>query len=210
MNESEAFVFLRELPGYSVEAEEQLSLLVELLRNENERQNLIAHRTMDEVWVRHIADSAQLLRFVPRGTSTWMDLGSGAGFPGLVIAILRPDLRTLLIESRTRRVEWLNRAAERLGLVNVAVAGGRLELLDAAPVEAISARAFAPLERLVDLAARFSTSETLWLLPKGRSAGQELEQLIGWRHMFHVEPSVTDPEAGIIVGRLLGRRGKRL
>ncbi|MBW8783474.1 MAG: class I SAM-dependent methyltransferase, partial [Novosphingobium sp.] len=83
--------------------------------------------------------------------------------------------------------------------------GEPLSRIPTEPVRVISARAFAPLDRLVALSARFSTSDTIWLLPKGRSAKQELEQLRGWRHMFHVEQSLTEPEAGVIVGKLLGR-----
>ena len=86
--------------------------------------------------------------------------------------------------------------------------GARLEQVETCKVSVISARAFAPLERLLSLSARFSTSDTIWLLPKGRSAQQELENLRGWRHMFHVEQSVTEPQAGIIVGKLAGRKGK--
>ena len=73
----------------------------------------------------------------------------------------------------------------------------------------ISARAFAPLGRLLDLSARFSTNDTLWLLPKGRSAHQELQELQGWQHMFHVKQSLTDPEAGIVTGTLQARKGRK-
>jgi 16S rRNA (guanine527-N7)-methyltransferase len=73
----------------------------------------------------------------------------------------------------------------------------------------ISARAFAPLDKLLDLSARFSTSATMWLLPKGASAQHELAELRGWAHMFHVEQSLTDPAAGIIVGTLTGRKAKK-
>jgi 16S rRNA (guanine527-N7)-methyltransferase len=136
-----------------------------------------------------------------------MDLGTGAGFPGLVIAILRPDLEVTMVEVRARRVEWLERASAVLRLTNAQTVGSRLELVQTSIVGVISARAFAPLEVLLELSARFSTEDTTWLLPKGRSAAQELSSLRGWRHTFHVEPSVTDPEAGIVVGKLVGRKG---
>lgn len=210
MTEEEARQYLRELPEYDGRVEERLEKLAAMLRVENQIQNLVAAPTINTVWARHMADSAQLLQYVPRGTSLWLDLGSGAGFPGLVVAILRPHLTVTLVESRTKRIEWLWRVIEELGLEHTAVAGRRLETLADAKVDVISARAFAPLDRLVELAARFSTSETDWLLPKGRSARQELEQLTGWQHTFHVEPSITDVAAGVIVGRLLGKKGKRL
>lgn len=210
MTEDEARRYLRELAEYNDQARSRLEKLVAMLRIENERQNLVAATTIETVWTRHIADSAQLLRFVSRGTASWLDLGSGAGFPGLVVAILRPDVQVTLVESRSKRVDWLERVIEYLALEKVVVEGQRLEAVADAKVDVISARAFAPLDRLVELAARFSTSETLWLLPKGRSAGQELDSLTGWQHMFHVEPSITDAAAGLIVGKLVGKKGKRL
>lgn len=185
----------------------RLERLVELLEEENARQNLVSKASLEEVWQRHIVDSAQLLPYVPRGTTPWLDLGTGAGFPGLVISALRPDCEVLLVESRTKRIEWLGRARLELGLQKVEVLGERLEQLESRKVAVISARAFAPLERLLSLSARFSTKTTFWLLPKGRSAQQELDELRGWRHKFHVEQSVTDPQAGVIVGTLSGRKG---
>lgn len=181
---------------------ERLERLAKLLAEENERQNLVSSASLDAVWQRHFADSVQLLDHVSRGTSPWLDLGSGAGFPGLVLAIAQPDVETVLVESRKRRVEWLIRAAAELGLRNCRVAGSRLESVDSFPAGAITARAFAPLGKLLLLSARFSTRTTAWLLPKGRSAGQELaEQPVSVRAMFHVERSQTDPEGGILVGQ---------
>jgi 16S rRNA (guanine527-N7)-methyltransferase len=181
---------------------DRLERLAKLLAEENERQNLVSSASLDAVWQRHFADSVQLLDHVSRGTSPWLDLGSGAGFPGLVLAIAQPDVETVLVESRKRRVEWLIRAAAELGLQNCRVVGSRLESVDSFPARAITARAFAPLGKLLLLSARFSTRTTAWLLPKGRSAGQELaEQPISVRAMFHVEQSQTDPEGGILVGQ---------
>ena len=204
-NESEALTWLRAQPGVDAKALERLSLLVRLLTEENRLQNLVASASLAAVWQRHICDSAQLLRFVPRGTTPWLDLGTGAGFPGLVIACLNPDAQVVLVESRGRRVDWLERASERLSLRHVRIAGDRLERVQPFAAAAISARAFAPLPRLIELAAPFSTRDTVWLLPKGRSAAQELQELSGWRHLFHVEQSLTDPAAGIIVGTLMGQ-----
>jgi 16S rRNA (guanine527-N7)-methyltransferase len=126
-----------------------------------------------------------------------------------VIAILRPECEVVMVESRSRRIDWLNRACEALGLANASIAGSRLELLPARKFRAISARAFAPLPKLLDLSAGFSTSDTVWLLPKGRIARQELTELQGWNHSFHVEQSLTDAESGIIVGSLAGRKGRK-
>ena len=211
-SEEAAKAWLRGLPEWDDTAGERLETLVALLRAENEIQNLVAAASLDSVWQRHIADSAQLLAYVPRETSSpWLDLGTGAGFPGLAVAALRPGIAVHLVESRARRIDWLRRAAQAMGLTNVLVHGARLEMVGAFPVRVISARAFAPLPKLLDLSARFSTADTVWLLPKGRSAAHELAELTGWRHVFHVEQSRTDPEAGVIVGTLIGRemRGKK-
>ena len=213
-NEAEARAWLRSLPESDDAAVARLDMLVALLAEENQRQNLVSAASLGEVWRRHILDSAQLLSHVPRGTSPWLDLGTGAGFPGLVIAALRPDCEVLMVESRARRIEWLERACKAMGLKRAQVIGKRLELVETRPVAVISARAFAPLDRLLVLSARFSTADTVWLLPKGQSAQQELDALQGWHHRFHVEQSLSDSAAGIITGTLAGpiaagRKGKR-
>lgn len=206
--EDQARQWLRALPECDEEAWVRLETLVAMLVEENLQQNLVSAASLDHVWLRHIVDSAQLLPHVPRETSTpWLDLGTGAGFPGLVIAALRPECHVVMVESRARRIEWLDRARIAMGLENARVVGQRLELVESFPVNVISARAFAPLEKLLTISSRFSTSDTVWLLPKGRSAKQELEDLRKWRHMFHVEQSLTDPQAGIIVGKLADRKG---
>ena len=182
----------------------RLEALSAALIKENQRQNLISRPSEAQMWVRHIADSAQLLRLVPRETPSrpWLDLGTGAGFPGLVIAALRPEWQIVLVESRARRVEWLEHMVRELDLGNCRVEGRRLELVEPFKASVISARAFAPLEKLLNLSAPFSTKATTYLLPKGRSAAQELQAMPRKiRGMFHVEQSLTDEEAGIIVSK---------
>ncbi|MED5544181.1 MAG: 16S rRNA (guanine(527)-N(7))-methyltransferase RsmG [Pseudomonadota bacterium] len=207
--EVEARAWLEALPEFDAEAAERLECLVSMLAEENQCQNLVSAASLEQVWLRHIVDSAQLLTHVPRETrGPWFDLGTGAGFPGLAIAALRPDCEVVMVESRSRRIEWLERARVAMGLDKARVAGQRLEQVESRDAAVISARAFAPLQKLLELSARFSTSDTLWVLPKGRSAQQELDDLRKWRHVFHVEQSLTDPQAGIIVGTLSGRKGK--
>jgi len=172
------------------------------LGKENELQNLVSTASLSTIWQRHFADSLQLLDHVSRETAPWLDIGSGAGIPGLVLACARPEIAVVLVESRKRRIDWLIRAAVALGLENCRVIGARLENVDSFPAAVITARAFAPLGKLLDLSARFSTRDTVWLLPKGRSAAQELsEQPDSVRGMFHVEQSQTDPEGGILIGK---------
>ncbi len=190
----------------------KLDRFVDMLVAENAQQNLIAASTIPTIWVRHIADSAQLLALDTGGEGLWVDLGSGPGLPGLVVAILsaRP---MLLVESRKRRCDFLRAVATELDLSHVEVAEAPLERVETRSAATISARAFAPLDRLIDLSARFSTESTHWLLPKGRNAVKELALLPEpWQRMFHVEQSRTDAESQILVGRgkiAAKQRGKR-
>ncbi|WP_256839126.1 16S rRNA (guanine(527)-N(7))-methyltransferase RsmG [Sphingopyxis sp. KK2] len=178
----------------------QLERFAAMLVAENDRQNLIAASTIPTLWVRHIADSAQLLALDKQGEGLWIDLGSGPGLPGLVVAILT-ERPMLLVESRKRRCEFLRMVAGELGLGHVEVAEASLERVETRLAGTISARAFAPLDRLIDLSARFSTESTCWLLPKGRNAVKELALLPQpWQRMFHVEQSRTDAESQILVG----------
>ena len=184
----------------------RLEAFAALVLAENQRQNLIAKPTEPQLWQRHIADSAQLIENVSRETlgpnaqGPWLDLGSGPGFPGIVIAALCPNMPVVLVESRARRVEFLETVIAALNLPKCRVEGQRLERVTPFPARAISARAFAPLSKLLELSAPFSTRATAYVLPKGRSAAQELETLKpSIRAMFHVKHSLTDPDAGIIV-----------
>ena len=209
MTEAEAKKWLEVELRVSRETMEKLEVFVAFLKREAESQNLISASTIDHIWSRHIVDSAQLLTLVEevQPNMRWLDLGSGAGFPGLIIAMLA-DFHVTLVESRARRIEYLERAVQMLDLSpHVHVAGKTLERLETAPFSVISARAFAPLPKLFELAARFSTNNTLWLLPKGRNARHEWDAAQkDWQGEFRVTDSVTDQEAGILVGRLSENR----
>lgn len=210
VDETQAREWIGTHDGFDPDTIGRLECFEVILRHECEKQNLVSARTLDEVWVRHFVDSLQLLRDVPRETSTWLDLGTGAGFPGVALAIARPDIAVTCVESRALRTDYLARVVGELDLENCKIVHSRLQDVKTAEYGAISARAFAPLPKLLDLSTRFSTRDTEWRLPKGRSAAQELEELRGWDHMFHVEQSLTEADAGIICGRLFGRKkGKR-
>lgn len=179
-----------------------LERFAELLAAANQTQNLVARSTIAKIWLRHIADSAQLLEHVSRETSPWLDLGSGAGFPGLIVAMMKPQRNVVLIESRRLRIQWLTAIAAEFTLENCRVVGSDIRRVEAFGAAVISARAFAPLPRLVELSARFSTNETEWVLPKGRSAEQDVAQLPPHsRSRFHVKHSLTDPEGRIVVAK---------
>lgn len=212
MNELEAQAFLRDEFAVSRETHARLEAFIEFLRREAESQNLISASTLDHIWSRHIVDSAQLLKFVSfeETPGSWIDLGAGAGFPGLIVSILS-KFNVTLVESRGRRIDYLQRAVALLDLEStVTVAGMPLERLETAPFSVISARAFAPLQQLFELAQRFSTDKTLWLLPKGRNAAKEWDEVEPfWNGDFRIENSVTDAEAGILVGHLTGKSGNK-
>jgi 16S rRNA (guanine527-N7)-methyltransferase len=190
----------------------RLKAFAELLRRENERQNLVSKASLDALWDRHILDSVQLVRFAPQSARTWLDLGTGAGFPGLLVPLFHPA-RVVLVESRRLRTEFLRTAACALGIEDrVEILCSRLETLPGREFDVISARAFAPLPKLLALAERFSTPETLWILPKGRNAKSELEAArSSWQGDFRLEPSLTDAEAGIVVATRVRHkpRGRR-
>ncbi len=207
MDEAEAKIWMAGL-NVSRETRDRIDEFVALLRLENGKQNLVSAASLDHVFARHIVDSAQLWQLAPHASS-WLDLGSGAGLPGLIIAMLTLAPVTL-VESRRLRSDWLGRVAEVLGLTNVSVEPARLELVSTRPAGVITARAFAPLPKLFTLAHRFSTEETLWILPKGRSAPEELASIATtWHGSFHMEPSITDPESAILIARDVKPKGRR-
>ena len=207
MDEREARAWVEREFDVSRETMARLDAFADLLRFENERQNLVSRGTLDQLWLRHIADSAQLLRFAPTGAS-WLDLGTGAGFPGLIVAALH-DGPVTLVEERRLRVDFLRRAAELMGL-RIEIVHAKAERVPARPFDVISARAFAPLEKLLSLGTAFSTQKSLWLLPKGRNAEAELAALDpSWQGEFRLEPSVTDAEAEIIVATGVRRNPAR-
>jgi 16S rRNA (guanine527-N7)-methyltransferase len=176
----------------------RLDKFAALLTRENEHQNLVSRSTLPTLWARHIIDSAQLLLHAPSPTCSWLDLGSGAGFPGLVVAALHPGPVTL-VESRRLRVEFLHRAAEVLH-VTPRIIPTRIERFPDAPFDVISARAFAASARTLALSHRFSTGNTRWVLPKGASAQSELEAArASWHGEFRLVPSLTDRQASIII-----------
>lgn len=193
-----AEVACRDVPR---ETYEKIEHYAALLKAESARQNLVSASTLDSLWERHILDSAQLVAFEPEEGATWADIGSGAGLPGIVVALLVAGPVTL-IEPRRLRAEFLARALPELGLQDrVRVAPEKAERV-AGRFGVITARAVASLDKLLALSTHLSTRKTHWLLPKGRSAQSELaEARQHWHCDSRIVPSRTDPEAGIVVLR---------
>ena len=183
----------------SRETLEKLEAYAALLTEENERQNLISPSTVAQLWERHILDSAQLVRFEPFACASWIDIGSGAGFPGIVIACIVSGSVTL-VEPRRLRADFLHRVAESLDL-NAQVVSTKAERVTGT-FDMITARAVAPLLAMLDISHHLSTGKSWWVLPKGRNANSELaDAQRAWQGVFHVEQSLTDADSRIIVAR---------
>lgn len=199
MTEEEARAWLK-ARNVSRETFDRIEAFLAFLTDEAARQNLIAASTLDSLWARHVVDSAQLLDHAGEWQS-WLDLGAGAGFPGLIVAIIGEGRQVTLIESRTKRIAFLEEAARLAGVADrVVVVGSRVETAPRRRYDVISARAFAPLPKLLDLAQPFTDKSTRFVLPKGRSGAEELAAArASWQGSFRLVPSITHSEAAIIV-----------
>jgi len=199
MTEAEAQAWLDSRGWWQGEAGERLRTYADMLLEEADRQNLISAGSRDQLWARHIVDSAQLLPLAEDRRGLWVDLGTGAGLPGIVIACLRPE-PVLMIEVRPLRVAFLERCGDALGLSHARVVCDKVERVHLeTPASVISARAYAPMDRLLSSAAYLTDSSTIWLLPKGRNAHNELDiARRDWQASFHVEQSVTDSDSAIV------------
>ncbi|MCF8482960.1 MAG: 16S rRNA (guanine(527)-N(7))-methyltransferase RsmG [Rhodospirillum sp.] len=165
--------FLRET-GVSRETGERLAAYLAVLKKWQSRINLVGKSTLTDPWRRHMLDSAQLLSLIPEGTRVLMDLGSGAGFPGLVLAILGvPEVH--LVESDTRKCAFLTEAA-RVSETKITLHPKRLEALDPFPVDLVTARGFASLARILTWAAPFLLAGAQGLFLKGQSVDDELTE----------------------------------
>ena len=176
-----------------------LKAYVERLKTANNSQNLVSASTLDGIWDRHITDSAQLVRFEPHAGASWVDIGSGAGLPGIVIAALIEGPVTL-VEPRRLRATFLEETVAASGLSGrVTVQATRIENVTG-QFDVITARALAPLGRLLGMGLHLAHSGTIWALPKGKNANSELaEARRSWQCEVRSETSGTDPHAAILV-----------
>jgi 16S rRNA (guanine527-N7)-methyltransferase len=211
MSKADRAAALRLVP-VSRETEARLAILADLLRRWQARTNLVAPATLDHLWTRHIADSAQIVGLAP-DVLTWADLGSGAGFPGLVIAAHladRPGAVVHLLESDQKKSAFLREAARQMA-VPVRIHADRIEKALpglAGQVEAVTARALASLEKLLSLAAPLLTTGARGFFLKGRDVERELvEASRSWVIEAQLVPSRTDLEARIVIVDHLARRG---
>ncbi|MDO5368782.1 16S rRNA (guanine(527)-N(7))-methyltransferase RsmG [Paracoccus sp. (in: a-proteobacteria)] len=179
--------------------EAKLVQYAELVRRWNPRINLVARTTIEDIETRHIRDSLQLNDLVSPSAGTWMDIGSGGGLPGLVLAICRPQTSFRLVDSDSRKVVFLQTVIRELSLPNCTAQAARIENLSPAKALTLSARALAPLERLMPYLARHLAPEgTAWLM-KGRNWQTELAPTQeSWNFELKIHPSKTDEDAAIL------------
>jgi 16S rRNA (guanine527-N7)-methyltransferase len=200
----------REVFAVSRETLDRLATYEALLKTWQRTINLVAPSTLDDVWHRHFADSAQLVPLAPADARIWVDVGSGAGFPGLVVAILlaeKGQVHVTLIESDTRKAAFLGEVARKTG-VAVEIVARRIEKHATqdklGPIDVLSARALAPLDKLLELVAPMFSANTTALLLKGRDAFLEIEEAQKtWSFDAALTPSLTEPEARVAAIRNL-------
>jgi 16S rRNA (guanine527-N7)-methyltransferase len=186
----------------------RLEAYAALLAQWNERINLVARDSLRDPWRRHFLDSAQLLPLIPKGAGSLIDLGSGAGFPGLVLAILGvPGVE--LVESDVRKCAFLREAA-RIAQGPVTIHNTRIEALPAHPVGVVTARGCAPLDRLLLLAQGLIGPHTCCLFLKGERAEEELTAARrAWNMTASLHPSRSDPRGVIVALEQIARRPER-
>lgn len=186
----------------SRETIEKLEIYANLVRKWTKRINLVAPGTVEALWERHFTDSAQLLSLAPDSVKTWVDLGSGGGFPGAVIAMMASttgsDLAITLIESDQRKAAFLRTVARETD-TRIYVLAERAETADPSGADVVTARALAPLELLLGYVTRHIGENGIALLPKGANASSEVElALKTWSFTCESVPSMTDNQAAIL------------
>ena len=195
--------------GVSRETLERLKKYAAVLEDWNSRHSLVSRASMANLWDRHFWDSAQIAALISTTARTLVDLGSGAGFPGLVLAELRPDLKVTLIESTAKKCRFLKAAADELGL-KLEIRQQRIEDTARQRFDVITARACAPLPDLLAYAQRFWGPGTRAFLHKGQNLAAELTQAHkSWRIDSEQHPSRSDPSGIILEIRELQRVGRK-
>lgn len=206
----EVRVQLEALGAVSRETIDKLRIYGEMLIEETAQQNLISASTIPDFWTRHILDSAQLIAAAghPKPGVHWLDIGSGAGLPGIVLAIF--GCPVTMIEPRRLRVDFLLRVIDQLQLDHATALCGKVENLPKdSCFDVITARAVAPLNDLWRMAGHVAKDDTIWTLPKGKNAINELELARrSWQGDFTIIPSVTSADARIIVARHVRPRNR--
>jgi 16S rRNA (guanine527-N7)-methyltransferase len=199
------------LSGLNVSRETERALveLEALVRKWTLSINLVSKSSIADIRNRHTVDSAQLFEIPPIDSTNWLDLGSGGGFPGLVIAILakerRPTMAVTVVESDLRKATFLREASRVLGL-KVEIRNQRIETLTPQKADVVSARALAPLNILLDYASRHLSPNGVAIFPKGERFEAETEEARArWNFQVDSLPSLSDSRAAILIVRNIQR-----
>lgn len=194
------------MQNVSRETSSRLDVLCGMVAQWNPAINLVATSSMANISERHILDSAQLLDFCPPNPAVWVDIGSGGGFPGLVVAAILKEraenCRVVLIESDQRKCVFLQQAARKMDLA-VTILNSRIEAAPIQNADVVSARALAPLPRLLPMANRHLQPDGTMLFLKGKAVAEELADAAraGWKFLAARHTSVSDPAGTVLVVR---------
>lgn len=190
------------LPGVSRETNDRLRIFAELLRKWNTKINLVSRVSLDALWTRHIVDSAQLFSLLPQRSQKWVDIGTGGGLPGIVVAILAQEAEmpaeVILVESDQRKCAFLRTALRETGCAGHVIAG-RIEEQPPFGTAVLSARALADLDTLLTYTDRHMDPDGIALFPKGETWQDEvLKAQSKWQFDLDVVKSKTNPAAAIL------------
>lgn len=169
-----------------------------------ERMNLVSRNSLENAWQRHFLDSMQVFELLPQDIEIVYDFGSGAGFPGMVLAVMAaektPYLKFKLVESIKKKTLYLNEVASICGLNNVEVLNKRIEDIPAEPAGAIVSRAMASLSALLGYTAKFCNKKTKCIFLKGKSFQEEVDEARkSWKFNLEVLPSQESDEGVILI-----------
>ena len=188
--------------GVSRETCEKLHCYYGLLLEWNKKINLVSRKSIYSSWPRHFLDSAQLWRFAQKHTQRWLDFGSGAGFPGLVIGVvaqeLKPKTEVILVEKNKKKVLFLKDVAQKLSL-NVTILWGKVEEIEPLKADVISSRAFGPLRLLIEISYMHKNSRTISIFPKGKSFEREIQDsLKQWKFDVNKVDNILEKNSSIL------------
>ena len=195
----------------SCETFQNLETYVALLQEWQQKFNLVSNNSLADVWNRHMADSAQLFKYLNNEVDSVYDLGSGAGFPAMVLAIMAkekyPHIKFTLMESIAKKTLYLNEVKAKLNLDNVTVINGRSEDLNLPKADVVTARAVASLDKLLNYVFKFTDRQTKLIFPKGKSYQEELEEAKKfWNFKLKVDASQTSQDGVILLLENLRRK----
>lgn len=201
MEDFESYQSYWDLFNVSRETKEKIFLFVDFFQKEQERHNLISRSSKDDFWIRHVFDSLQLQNFVSRETISGTDFGSGGGFPGIILSIARPEINFKFVEVRQKKSDFLKEMIKNLSL-NAVVINERIQNITPWKEQVITARALAPLPKLIPLLYPFTKEHehTHLILPKGKMVKEELlEMKKHWIADIRIKKSITSTEGNILL-----------